>query len=349
MNGVSLGRHPDFRTLMDHLDGVAIWTASTPEKFEYISAGFEDIWGIPAEAAENDVSLMIDGVHPDDRDEVVASMTRTGEELSADSFEHRVVCPDGTVRWVHARVVPIRDEHGGIAEVVGITTDITEQKRREQELEVLNRILRHDVRNDVNVITGWLTTLEGAVDGADADALARIQAASRHVVELTDLAREYVDVVVSEGEFDLEPVDLVATLETELAVRRRTYPDAEFRVVGDLPRVEVEANELLGSVFRNLLTNAVQHNDKPTPVVEVSAGVDGDTVRVSVADNGPGIPPAQRDRLFGEGERGLDSTGTGMGLYLCREIVAGYGGEVGVGDGDEAGAVFTVELKRSVA
>jgi signal transduction histidine kinase len=99
-------------------------------------------------------------------------------------------------------------------------------------------------------------------------------------------------------------------------------------------------------VFRNLLVNAVQHNDKPDPVVEVAATADDETVRVSVADNGPGIAPEQRERLFGEGQKGLESGGTGMGLYLSREIVHGYGGEIRVGDGELGGAVFSVELNR---
>jgi PAS domain S-box-containing protein len=346
MNSTTLGQRSDFRALFDHLDGVAIWTATSPEEFEYVSDGVEDIWGVPADAIEDDVSRMIEGIHPEDRDRIASIMSRPEEAVSAESLEHRVVRPDGEVRWVHARLVPVREEES-VTEMVGITTDITEQKRREQELEVLNRILRHDVRNDMGVITGWLSTLEDAVDGDDADALARIRAASKHVVELTDLAREYVDVVVSEGEFDLEPIDLAATLETELAVRRQTFPDAEFRIAGDLPDVEVEANELLGSVFRNLLVNAVQHNDKPDPVVEVAATVDDGTVRVSVADNGPGIPPEQRERLFGEGQKGLESGGTGMGLYLSREIVHGYGGEIRVRDGELGGAVFSVELNRA--
>jgi signal transduction histidine kinase len=109
---------------------------------------------------------------------------------------------------------------------------------------------------------------------------------------------------------------------------------------------------MLQSVFRNLISNAVQHNDAETPRVEVDATERGDTVAVSVVDNGPGVPESQREDIFGKGNKGLDSTGTGLGLFLVRTLVESFGGSVRVEDSESAaastiedvGAVFVVEL-----
>jgi len=101
----------------------------------------------------------------------------------------------------------------------------------------------------------------------------------------------------------------------------------------------------LESVFRNLLNNAVQHNDGE-PTVVVTATADDDTVTVRVADDGPGVPDKQKQRVFERGEKGPTSDGTGLGLYLVGVLVDSYGGEITVTDNDPQGAVFEVELRR---
>jgi len=104
---------------------------------------------------------------------------------------------------------------------------------------------------------------------------------------------------------------------------------------------------MLGSVFRNLLKNAVQHNDAAVPEVDVTATAADDTVVVRVADNGRGISDTQKERIFSKGQKGLDSQGTGMGLYLVDTLVTSYGGSVWVEDNTPKGSVFAVELPKA--
>ena len=234
-----------------------------------------------------------------------------------------------------------------MTEAVGISTDITEQKRREQELELLNRIVRHDIRNDLSVMLGWLEVLQEHVDDEGQDAFEKILNSGDHVIELTEIARDYAEMVVSEEEPTVESISLCSVLDTELSLREESFPDAEF-IVDQLPReVEVAANSMLSSVFRNLLNNAVQHNDKDTPVVEVSCEKQDGNIEVRIADNGPGIPDDQKDVVFGKGEKNLDSPGTGIGLYLVHTLVSQYGGDVWVEDNDPTGAVFVVQLPEA--
>ncbi|MFB6173011.1 MAG: sensor histidine kinase [Halobacteriales archaeon] len=143
---------------------------------------------------------------------------------------------------------------------------------------------------------------------------------------------------------ELTPVSLAGTLEAQIAEIRSTFPSASLSVEDSLPPTRVLADEMLPSVFRNLLKNAVQHNDKAVPELTVSATEDGGTATVRIADNGPGIPEDRRDTVFGRGEKGLESEGTGIGLYLVRTLLEGYGGEVWVEENDPEGAVFVVEL-----
>ena len=347
MRNESLGQRRDFRALFDQLDGVALWTVTEPGEFDYISAGFEGIWGIPPEDIKEDVTRLIDAIHPEDRERVRANIEASAEGLRDEAYEGRVVQPDGSVRWVLTRQVLIREDDGEVSEVVGICTDITEQKRREQELELLSRVVRHDIRNDMAIVLGWAEMLDDHVTVDGEEYLQKILDSGEHVVELTEVARDYAERVVSKGDVTLEPVSLRPVLETELSLREESFPAAEFVLATPLPDVEVAADSMLSSVFRNLLNNAVQHNDKDSPRVEVSCEVRDDDVEIRIADNGPGIPDDKKQFVFGKGERGLGSPGTGIGLYLVRTLVTQYGGDIWAEDNEPTGTVFVVELPRA--
>lgn len=237
------------------------------------------------------------------------------------------------------------------------STEIREQR---EQLDVLNRVLRHDIRNDMNVVVAWGEMLEDDVSPDGREKLDRILRAGRHVIELTNVARDLSEFIHGEGSPDLDPVSLRRILREELEKRRETFPDAEIRMP-ELPDPEtrVLANELLSSVFRNLVNNAVQHNHRAEPKVRITVRDGEESVRVRVADNGPGIPDTVKQRLFEEGNKGLESGGTGIGLFLVHSLVESYGGDVWVedrpaseafgdsGESDGTGAVFVVELRTA--
>ncbi|MFD1598699.1 ATP-binding protein [Halobellus rarus] len=273
------------------------------------------------------------------------------------------------VREFLFRSAPI-DAEGDVSRQFGVYIDITdrneyEARLREQRdnLDTLNQVLRHDIRNDLQLVTAYADLLtevceqrDGEEDSEERAYLEKISESAAHAVELTETARNMADVMLTD-ETERKPMRLRTALESELETLR-SETDAVVVTDGTVPDVTVSANEILGSVFRNLLTNAVQHNDKDLPEVRVSATVDGGdgVVRVRVADNGPGIPDDRTEQIFGRGEKGLQSGGTGLGLYLVQTLVDTYGGDVWVEDGEDAsvpngasddsptGAVFVVEL-----
>jgi len=270
--------------------------------------------------------------------------------------------PDGSDVYVvtaEGEHIPVeinasRFEYEGDPQFIGVFRDISERRRREQalrerteQLEVLNRVVRHDIRNDMNVITGWLETLPEPVDEDSEEILERIQETSQHVTELTEIARDYVEIISGRSSAELHAVRLSDAVRSELVTRRETYPEAEFRLQADLSGIEVRANELLSSVIRNLLNDAVQHNDKETPTVTVDANRTEESVILSIADNGPGIPDSRKETVFGKGEKDLDSPGTGIGLYLVKQLVDEFGGDVWIEDNDPEGSIFKVRLQRA--
>ena len=251
-------------------------------------------------------------------------------------------------------VAPIRGLNGEIERFVAINHEITELKEMEQafreqseELELLNRILRHDVRNDLNIILGWAESLEETATGEEEEKLERIRSAGQRAVELTRVARDIAEAISGEEEPELHPVPLDDVLTTEVENRTAAFDDAAIELHSSLDsEVRVRANQMLSSVFRNLINNAVKHNDAAEPEVIITTEERTDSIVVRVADNGPGVPAELKARMFGEGERGLDSQGTGMGLYLVQSLVDTYGGAVWIDDNDPRGSVFTVELPK---
>ncbi|MFB6131379.1 MAG: sensor histidine kinase [Salinigranum sp.] len=220
--------------------------------------------------------------------------------------------------------------------------------RREQErLGVLHRMIRHDIRNDMAVALGWSDLLGETASEDQREILDRIRTANEHVVELTELSRNYVAVIVDDDSMELKPIGLAEVLRMELRTCREVYPNAAFTLRTDLPSVCVTANELLSSVFRNVLHNAVQHNDTEAPEVEVAVTQRDDVVRVAISDNGPGVPDERKEVVFGKSEQGIESAGTGIGLYVVNVFVTEYGGSVWIEDNDPTGATVVVELTRS--
>jgi signal transduction histidine kinase len=221
----------------------------------------------------------------------------------------------------------------------------SEERLEEQRdnLRLLNQVMRHDIRNDLQLIGAYAELLEEHVDEEGQQYLQIIRENTESAANLTTTARDLSQVILG-ADVGKEAVSLANTLEQQIEELRSGYPEAVVTVEGTIPDVDVVGNDMLGSVFRNLLQNAIQHNDKTPPEVTVSTVEADDRLEVRVADNGPGIPDAQKEDIFGRGEKGLESSGAGIGLYLVRSLVDGYGGDVWVEDNDPEGSVFVVSL-----
>lgn len=218
-------------------------------------------------------------------------------------------------------------------------------QRRNAELALLTQVVRHDIRNDLAVILGWGDSLEDHVDEDGEAYLDRMLRAGDHISSITETVGEFLTVLEDGSDPELYPVNLDSVLTNEADKLRSSYPDATVTLTGATGGgTQVAATDLMSSVFRNLLNNAVLHNDEAEPSISVHVEDRGETVAVQVADNGPGIPDRQKDEIFGRGEMGVKSSGAGIGLYLVDTLVKMYGGDIAITDNDPEGSVFTVTL-----
>ncbi len=314
----------------------------------YVSPAVERVLGYDPERPVGEGAF--EHLHPDDRERVLELFTRVKNQdtKTTERLEYRFKHKDGSYRWLESIGIDRTDtEIGGF---LIHSRDITERKEFEQELEeqrdnleYLNQVVRHDIRNELQLILGYADTLESRVEAEDKVHLEKIREGAREAVEITKMARDMTE-VMRQSDIMCSPVALKPVLEDEAREAHSKYEHAAVTFDGPVPNVEVLANEMLESVFRNLLNNAVQHNDKETPEVTISATRETETMEISIADNGPGIPDELKDKIFEKGYIGADSTGAGLGLYLVESLVEQYGGEVRVEDNEPTGTVFIVEL-----
>lgn len=239
----------------------------------------------------------------------------------------------------------IAAEAGGLAgALAGYQTGRarTEARRAQTVSEALgfvNSLIRHDLRNDLNVIQGRARLLEGQADDGDTDGASVI--ARKADEALARLETTGTVAKTLSGDAELEPTD-IATIAGEMATQVEVTYDTTVET--ELPdRALVTANKGIRSVVDNLLENAVEHNDADEPEIRVEVDVQDDTVVLAVADNGPGLSDEQKARVL---ETKGEQQGGG-GLSLVRTLVEGYGGEVRIEDNSPRGSVFVLELPRA--
>ncbi|PSQ47150.1 hypothetical protein BRD19_10440 [Halobacteriales archaeon SW_7_65_23] len=217
---------------------------------------------------------------------------------------------------------------------------------RNDQLEFINSLLRHDIQNSMTIIKARGKALVDATDGQAADYARTVVNQSDDVSSLIDRFRALLTVLTDE--LDCKAIALGPLIKERVRVARSTYPDATIRL--SVPDgVSVRADEMLETVLANLIRNAIEHNDTDSPTVEISVTDHERVVSLEVADDGPGIPDDETEVVFRRGNRGLKEAdiGSGFGLFFVDELVDGYSGSVTITDNDPRGAVFEVKLPKT--
>jgi PAS domain S-box-containing protein len=224
-----------------------------------------------------------------------------------------------------------------------------ELERSNAELEQFAYVASHDLAEPLRSIAGFTQLLErryaDTLDQEGADFMKFIvEGVSRMQALIDDLL---VYSRVGRGEQPTGPVDIGDVVEQALHGLAVQIEEAGAKVtVGELPVVEGNQREL-GQLFGNLLSNAIKFRGDRAPEVEVSAGACDGGWRFTVSDNGIGIEDRHAERIFKMFQRlhaRDEYAGTGIGLALCRKVVEGHGGRIGVESAPGEGSTFTFTI-----
>lgn len=215
------------------------------------------------------------------------------------------------------------------------------------ELQVLHRVIRHNLRNDLNVIYGYAHRIR---DRAEADELdfdcSKILDAAEKMLGYTDQANRIRQITEEDGR--RATLDLTEVVPRLLETHPLVTPDVEVSTT--LPEeATVRANRMLESALGELVTNAIEHSDMKTPKISIEVLTDtapSHMVEIRVADNGPGIPTLERDPLLADKEDDLYHL-SGLGLWFVKWTVRHSGGEFQILDGDPAGTTVVLQLPKT--
>lgn len=236
---------------------------------------------------------------------------------------------------------------GAVQGYVAVFTDTTEERRYRDASEVLGRLLRHDLRNELNLLYGHIQRAEDRIDDDEArESLRLAKEGLAGLSQKSDRARDLREGLERSWNTETEPIRLDLLLQDCIVNVDTQYPNAVFEY-DPFPAVRVAADDLLSIVIEAMLDNGIDHNNAETPRVTVDVDVDEETVTLRISDNGPGVPAGQEDLVFGREEVDPLHHGTGISLFFADTVVASYGGEIWCANaGSDDGATFCLSLPR---
>lgn len=232
-------------------------------------------------------------------------------------------------------------------DVVGhayLLQDVTERRTHEQRLDVLNRILRHNLRNDLDAIRGFAEALEHRdVAEREEEFVDQIHALASDLVDL-GTTLEQADPLLEGDRLSPELVDIVEVARRRVETARAQYPNATVAVTEPADSVTVRTDRrLLELVLEETIENAFEHNDSDTPDIDITVRNRGPGADIEVRDNGPGIPDQERSVLV-EGEETSFQHGSGIGLWLMYWGVTRLDGDLEFKQNKPRGSVVVISI-----
>ncbi len=357
-----LSRRKDMLVRTEQMADVGGWEMDTEAGEVYWSEGTRQILEVPYGFDPTPESVF-EYYHPDDHEKIRNAVTRCRETGEPFDIECRVITGEGRERQVQIRGERVTTDDSSTLR--GTIHDVTEVRKNEQQLSVLNRVLRHNLRNNLNVVTANAelirdhieqlrsnTTTAGvdssaaATDAVDQfpfedvlDTVDQLDAKAWELLAIADKSRELAGVV---GQTDSAETTDIESLLTDLVAEYRTeYTNATLH----LDTVPATANTNPESVYlalEELLENALQHTG-PEPTVEIRVTrSDPNRVEIAIADDGPGIPDIERRTLEADGETDLRHS-SGFGLWTVDWLLGRVGGAVTI-ESTDSETVVRVDL-----
>ncbi len=342
------------------------------------SPSLEQIHGVPPGPFGGTFEDFERDIYADDRPRVRAAIERTLHERTDYELEYRIIRPDGQLTWLEARGRLFLGDDGQPERMTGVCMDISERKAAEaeltrhrdhlqelvdeqtdalrQSLEQLRRSERlasigtfaagiaHEINNPLNsILLAAQCALRGPADQDSAEAFRIIAEAAQRGGRIVHGILTFARGIQTEKSPD--SLNHAARRAADL-VRGYLRPGAvaiETDLCSDLPSIEMNATEI-EQVIINLVKNAAEAAERRTHVI-IRTEACGDRVRLTVQDDGPGVPAEQLPFIFDPFYTTKQTTGgTGLGLSICHGIITEHGGTIGVESQVGAGTRFTIEF-----
>jgi PAS domain S-box-containing protein len=311
-----------------------LWMFSTDwTELQFVNAAYEDVYGGSIQTLYDDPASFLTTVHPDDvpRVEEAMAVLSTGESVNT---EYRVDRSNGYGTWVWVQGEPIVED-GNVVSVAGYTRDVTQRRRRERQLYVMDTLLRHNLRNDLTVVLGEAeriaTDHPNATEHTDA-----IRETARSLLDSTQKGREIIERL--DTDVTRHSVDVAAAVDHSVSDVRERFPHATVDHDHDGAAI-ARAIDGLDAAITELLENAIQHNDDPRPKATITVTSSPDSVTVTITDDATPIPTIEANVLTGNTHMDDVYHASGLGLWLVHWIVELANGTIDVHSNDDGNRI----------
>lgn len=296
----------------------------------YANPAFESQTGYDRDAVVGkDPSILKSGKQSEQFYSDLWNTILAGETWEADIVNRR---KSGELYKVRQEISPITDDTGDITHFVAIQADVTDRRLREQQLDVLNRVLRHNIRNELSVIQMRADHLRQSCTDAELSHVETVHDRAERLMKLSNKSEQIRSLFRQEGKPEqyIEIGNAITTVVTE-------FTDDYSNVSIDVDTAEdlmVKGDHRFHTALRELLDNAVVHNDQDMPEIQLCANRyertgGSEWIDIAVVDNGPGIPKHEREPLETGTETDLQHT-TGIDLWIVYWAVSMLGGEMSI-------------------
>jgi len=250
---------------------------------------------------------------------------------------------NGSPRYYDVSVSQFHRAHGTISGHIVSLRDVTERTRREQRLEVMNRLFRHNLRNEMNVVRGNAELIGQQSDGKPIEERAdRIIGTVDEVIDRSDKLGTLARTLEKEKG---RTANMELLLESAASAVREDHPEADItveRTNGEGAPI-AEGGSSVEIALTELIENAVEHHHDPPATITASVRMSADSITVSVSDDGPGIPQHERSVIENGTETPLQHA-SGIGLWIVRWLVGRAGGVIEFEV--EEGTTVTIRIPR---
>jgi PAS domain S-box-containing protein len=297
----------------------------------FVNPAYEEIYGASIDELRGDPDRFLDAIHPEDRACVEEAMAQLSAGTAVD-VEYRVNAGENYNRWVWVQGEPITRD-GEVVRITGFTKDVTDRRRRERQLVVMDNLLRHNLRNDLNVVLGTVEELEADVPEST-EHTAVIRRVGEGLLETAQKEREIIELITDHRE--TERIDLRSLVAECVETVRERYPEGSITVDG-LDAVAVAGRAELRSAVIELLGNPFQHSDDGTATVTVRLRRTEAGAELVVEDDLQPIPAVEADVLTGDHDMTRVYHSSGLGFWLVYWSVELSNGTVSVDTGAAEG------------
>jgi PAS domain S-box-containing protein len=289
--------------------------------------------------------------HPDDKEEIKRVVKNLFENAGSANVVYRIrTVKNKQEKVLHAIMHGQKDSNGKVLRVYGTVQDITERYAAEKKLEQSNMLLyqiSHDLRGPINSAKNYIYLAQKrVVDETARNYLHKISDSyskmEHRVLALLDMQR------LNREEVNLETIDMEPLVKGILSSidGLSGFNDVKIETEIDMPMLFYSDKQFLHSILHNLISNAITHRKNGADArINISALTKDDKIIIKVADNGTGIPENQRSKVFKKFAKGDTSVnGTGLGLYIVKELTGRLNGEVSFESRPMVGTTFTIIL-----